>query len=92
MVSETVWGSGSDKSRFHSICRGEIRAKIPGTPSYKSDFGINFGLGILDTEYTDVGNAIPTQRQSGMEFNFARELTYDIGLQWNGDFDNGGGF
>ena len=65
--------------------------ELEGALRANDNFGINFGLGILDTEYTDVGNANPTQLQPGMEFNFAPELTYNIGLQWNGDFDNGGG-
>ena len=59
---------------------------------YASDnFAINFGLGMLDTVYTDVGNANPAILQPGLNFPFAPENTYNIGLQWNGSTDNGGG-
>ncbi len=65
--------------------------EIEGLFQATDNFGLSFGLGLLDTVYTDVGNANPAILQAGQDFIFAPEMTYNIGLQWDGETSNGGG-
>jgi len=53
-------------------------------------FQLDFALGLLDTEYTDIALGTEGLVAGESEFSQAPDTTYNIGLQHNATFSNGG--
>ena len=62
--------------------------EIEGLWRATDSFAVNFTLGTLDAQYTDVGKA--TTIRLGDKFINAPDSGYSVGLQWDNDLSGGG--
>ena len=82
-------------TRFTRTNVGEAEAsglEIEGLWGVTDSLRVNFALGWLDTEYTDLGppGGVPLDVTLGSPFPFAADFNYSLGLQHNAALANGG--